>query len=333
MPDNRLPIPLLTPMVLRALRAHAGTLGLVADRVEVEYVLNWGGFGNASYNAGDGVRRLHLKLAPDPDSQDALRRWRGVRAILEARYHAPVMLGWLSVHGTAYQGPIFEFVGGKFLDGFQMPSVLDELLQMVGLLHTDRELARQLAPDAPAQTYLDCLMSRYIGMLREDVDTIRAEPPPFLCPTRLRWMDEQIDMLEQLARDSGAFAGAASVIVHRDLWWNNILVQPSGRWNIVDWDDVGLGDPAMDFSNVIFPLTCGPAARRWQDFSIPMEDEAFATRMALYRRVQMLDWVIDVLADWIDCREVPAVQEEVRARKQAEHEQFLRIYEAEYGRG
>jgi hypothetical protein len=55
--------------------------------------------------------------------------------------------------------------------------------------------------------------------------------------------------------------------------------------------------------------------------------------MALYRRVQMLDWVIDILADWIDCREVPAFQEEVRARKQAEHEQFLRIYEAEYGRG
>jgi hypothetical protein len=30
--------------------------------------------------------------------------------------------------------------------------------------------------------------------------------------------------------------------------------------------------------------------------------------MALYRRAQVLDWVIDVLADWIECREVPAAQ-------------------------
>jgi hypothetical protein len=95
---------------------------------------------------------------------------------------------------------------------------------------------------------------------------------------------------------------------------------------------VDLGDPAMDFSNAVFPLTCGPAACRWQDFPIPIEDEAFSTRMALYRRAQVLDFVIDVLADWIDCREAPDVQAEVRARKQAEHERFLRIYEADYGK-
>jgi hypothetical protein len=53
--------------------------------------------------------------------------------------------------------------------------------------------------------------------------------------------------------------------------------------------------------------------------------------MALYRRVQMLDWVIDVLADWIECRQAPSSQTEVRARKQAEHEHFFCIYQEDYG--
>jgi hypothetical protein len=332
MSDNRLPIPSLTPLVLLTLRDQARTLGLNADRVSVEYVLNWGGFGSASYNATDCVRRVHLKLTPESDGQKALRRWQGLRTILEERYHAPRMLGWLTVPGTAYQGPIFEFIEGEYLDGFRMPGVMRELLRVIGRLHADQELARKLAPDSPRRTYLDCLLSRYADMLQEDLETIRAEPPPFISPVRLRWMAGQVDLLEQLARDSGAFGGTASAVVHWDLWWNNILVGPAGRWHLLDWDDVGMGDPAMDFSNAVFPLTCGPAAVRWQDFPIPIEDEMFSLRMDIYRRAQVLDFVIDVLADWIECHAVPAVQTEVRARQRAEHEWFLRIYEADYGK-
>lgn len=87
----------------------------------------------------------------------------------------------------------------------------------------------------------------------------------------------------------------------------------------------------MDFSAAIFPLTCGPNSRAWQDFPIPTPDEAFSKRMELYRRIQVLDWGIDVLADWIDCREDPDSQAEVRARKQTEHVHFLHIYQADYG--
>ncbi len=333
MTTNRLPIPALTPLVLQALRARAGEFGLRPEWVSVEYVLNWGGFGTASYHAGDGARRVHLKLTPDAGDLAGLRRWRAVRATLETRYRAPTMLGWLTVPGTAYQGPVFEFIDGALLDGFQMPGVLDELLGVVARLHADGELARQLDPAAPPRSHFDCLVSRYTGMLREDLDFVRAEPPPFVSPARLRWLAEQVDALEDLARAGGAFAGAARSVIHWDLWWNNVLVSPSGRWYLLDWDDVSPGDPALDFATAVFPLTCGPAARRWQDFPIPAGDAAFAARMALYRRAQVLDWVIDVLADWIDCREAPAVAAEVRACKQAEHEHFLRLYEAEYAAG
>lgn len=330
MTDNRLPIPDLTPLVQQALRAQAVELGLDADRLAVEYVLNWGGFGNASFNVGDGSRRLHLKLTPDADTQHALRRWQELRTILEDRYHAPTLLGWFAVPGTAYQGPIFDFIEGAFLDGCRMPEIMHDLLRVIGLLHADRELAQKIAPHGLGRTYLDCFRSRYIEMLREDLETIQMEPPPFISPFRLQWMSAEVDMLETMAQESGAFGETAQAVIHWDLWWNNILVHPSRRWYILDWDDVGFGDPAMDYSTAIFPLTCRPTNCAWQDFPIPAQDEAFSVRMALYRRIQVLDWVIDVLADWIDCREAPASQDEVRVRKQAEHEHFLRVYEAEY---
>jgi hypothetical protein len=333
MADGRIPIPNLTPLVLEALRARAADLGLRAERVSVEHVLNWSGFGSASYNAGDDTRRVHLKLSPEADVHAGFGRWQGIHTILEGRYHAPAMLGWLKVPGTAYQGPVFEFVAGTHLDGSRAPRVLDEMLRTVGLLHADQELAGRLAPEGPAPTYFDCLVSRYTGMLREDLELVRAEPPPFVRPGRLRWMAEQVDLLEELARGGGAFTGEARAVVHGDLWWDNVLVGPSGRWHILDWDGVGPGDPALDFATVLFPLTCGPAARRRQEFPIPVPDEAFAARMALYRRAQVLDWVIDVLADWIECREVPAAMAAVRARKQAEHERFLCIYQTDHGRG
>jgi hypothetical protein len=194
-------------------------------------------------------------------------------------------------------------------------------------------LARALAPAASPRTHLDCLLSRYTDNFRENLNIVRADPPPFINPPRLRWLAGQVDRLEDLARGSGAFAGAAQAVIHWDLWSDNVLVSPSGRWHILDWDDVGPGDPALDFATVIFPLTFGPAARRWQDFPIPAGDDAFAARMALYRQALVLDTVIDVLPDWIDCREAPAVIDEVRAHKQAEHECFLRLYETDYGAG
>ncbi len=243
------------------------------------------------------------------------------------------MLGWLTVPGTPYEGPVFEFIDGTPLDAPAMPGVLDELLRASAGLHADHELGRALPPTASPRTHLDCLVSRYIDAFGENLNCLRAEPPPFITHARLRWMTEQVDRLEDLARGSGAFTGAVQAVTHWDLWSDNVLVRPSGQWHILDWDDVGPGDPAQDFATVILPLTFGPSARRWQDFPIPAGDEAFAVRMDLYRQALVLDWVIDVLADWIECREAPAVVAEVRARKQAEHERFLRLYEAQYAPG
>jgi hypothetical protein len=43
--------------------AHAEEYGLRAGAVEAQYILNWGGFVNASFTISDGHTTYHLKLA------------------------------------------------------------------------------------------------------------------------------------------------------------------------------------------------------------------------------------------------------------------------------
>lgn len=329
MSDTRLPIRELTPLVVRALRAAADEFGLRTDALTAEYVLNWGGFGTASFSVHDGERRLHAKLTADAEQKSELRRWQGIHDLLEQNYHAPPMVGWVTIDGTAYEGPIFEFIDGVFLDGVRMPGVIAAVLNCVERLHADAGLAIRLANHATVGSHLDCLLAR-ARMLRDDLEIIQEKLPPFVSSRRLSWMADQVGLLEQAARDSGAFDGAAENAIHWDLWWNNFLVRPDGQWYILDWDNLGLGDPALDVATVLFPLS--HAGGSWPDSSLfATSDQAFAVRMGTYRRAQVLEYVIDVLADWVEADEVPDRQAEVRERKQKEHEEFLAIYIRDYG--
>jgi hypothetical protein len=51
---------------------RADDLGLDGDRLDVSYVLNWGGFVNASFHVSDGTSRFHVKLAADPEGATKL---------------------------------------------------------------------------------------------------------------------------------------------------------------------------------------------------------------------------------------------------------------------
>src|SRR5215469_13480626 len=90
----------LTPLVERVLRAAADDFGLRPDTLVAEYVLNWGGFGRPSFSVQDGRRHVHVKLTADPGDKVALRRWQSIHELLEQQYHAPPMIGWLTVEHT-----------------------------------------------------------------------------------------------------------------------------------------------------------------------------------------------------------------------------------------
>jgi hypothetical protein len=96
-------------------------LGLKTGHVQVERVLNWGGFVTSSFQVSDGERRIHVKLAAE---QPEMRRWMAVHEYLEQHYRAPRVLAWVDLPGTTYGGLAFEWIIGRPWDVREQPELL-----------------------------------------------------------------------------------------------------------------------------------------------------------------------------------------------------------------
>jgi aminoglycoside phosphotransferase (APT) family kinase protein len=311
--------------------ASRGTeLGMDADALRVEYVLNWGGFVNRSFRVTDGRARMHLKLGCQPEIRDALGRWWGLRETMAERYHAPNLLAWIKVPGTDYAGVLSRWVDGA------PPQSLDaalaaEVARTMERLHADRALAARLPSPARAATCAEVYRRTYHDRFTADLELVADTPPPFVPPSLVEWMRGQADALQAAVCTAPAFARPPDAPTHGDLWLNNLLVAPDGDWYLLDWDDLALGDPALDWC-----MLYGPAPgdlRTAVERDLPhavATDEAVRERLALYARASLLDWVIDPLADWIDAAEYPDHVAEVRAEKERVHRTALAAYRAHY---
>ena len=296
-------------------------------------MLNWGGFVNASFRVTDGERSVHVKLANEPARQAALGRWRSLREPLEAHYHAPPMLAWVELADAGCAGPVFERLPGESpaaLDAALLGAVVD----VVRALHADRALAGRLRvqgvrpPRRCADTYVATYHRRFVA----DLGYVAAGRPPFVSDDRLAWMRAEVAALARLVRATPAFRLPADSPVHADLWVNNLVVAPDGRWWLLDWDDLTLGDPALDVATLT-----GPTMARLEGPGVEAGaaglDDAARARLAVYARAALLDWVIDPLADWLAAEAVPERLEEVRGVKQRVHEDALALYLARFGDG
>jgi len=317
-------------IVREHLASRAAELGLDGARLRVEYVLNWGGFVNRSFQVTDGRARLHLKLARDPEIRDALRRFWGLRERMADRYHAPAALAWVEVPGTEYVGLLSPWIDGA------APEALDERLaaevvRAMERLHGDRELAARLpAPAAPA-TCADVYRRSYHARFVADLAFVTAQPPPFVPPARVEWMRGEVRTLEAAIAVSPAFAEPADAPAHSDLWLNNLLVTPRGEWYVLDWDDLALGDAALDWCMLFGPSRAD--LRTAMDRALPptiTADGAVRERLRIYARASLLDWILDPLADWIDAPESPEHLDEVRAEKERIHRAALAAYLERY---
>jgi thiamine kinase-like enzyme len=146
----------------------------------------------------------------------------------------------------------------------------------------------------------------------------------------VRWMRAEITRLMELT-DSVGYGVPATSAAHSDLHFWNVLVDAKDQWWVIDWDDLGLGDPASDFATLLAPLilrgdiTSGsPAAL------LGPRDNAFAQRFAICCRAVVLDQVIDTLSDWADAEAYGERAEEVRRQKRAAHEHGLAAYHTRY---
>lgn len=318
-------------IVREHLASRATELGLDAARLRVEYVLNWGGFVNRSFHVTDGRSTLHLKLAREPEIRDALRRFWTLREMMADRYHAPPALAWIDVPGTEYAGLLSRWIDGA------APEALDERLAaevvraMEGL-HGDRELAAHLPAPAAPVTCADVYRRTYHERFTADLEFVTGDRPPFVSTALVEWMRGQAMALEAAVAASPAFAEPADAPAHSDLWLNNLLVTPRGEWYVLDWDDLALGDPAMEWS-MLFGPSRGDL-RTVMDRALPpalTADASVRERLRLYARSSLLDWMLDPLSDWIDATESPEHLAEVRPENERIHRAALEAYRARYG--
>ena len=182
----------------------------------------------------------------------------------------------------------------------------------------------------------------YIDRFDEDLLSIVGDLPPFVPLSLLDWMMGETRELEGLARDLPAFQQPAGAPIHGDLWPGNILVTPDERFFIIDWDDLFLGDPALDYSILLGPLLLNGPFRKNDPFRkngalsqteiehlLPGGAD-FRERFNLYLRALLLDQVIDSLADWVEAAFAPQHQSDLRSAKERAHQEALALYRQLY---
>lgn len=316
------------------LAERAAELGLDAGRLDVRYVLNWGGFVNRSFRVTDGRTVLHLKLACEPEYRDGLRRFWQLRPRMARRYRAPEPLAWIEVPGTEYAGVLSRWIDGKApasVDG----ALADEVVRVVGRLHGDREMAARLESlDSPglSATCADVFRRGYSERFFADLETAEGERPPFVAVDTLAWLRGEAETIQAAVEAAPAFREAADAPTHGDLWIENLLVTPGGEWFLLDWDGLALGDPALDWGMLFGPTRTDP--RTAMDRALPpgiTSDAAVRERLAIYARASLLDWTLDPISDWIDAGEAPEHIDEVRAEKERIHRAALATYRQRYG--
>lgn len=332
MDEDRFPLEDLAAQVRRYFVQNAGGYSLDPAAVDAHYILNWGGFVNASFRISDGRTDYHLKLADDEDVQDCLERWRQLNQRLTRDYHAPRMIDWVDLPGTPFAGPLFEYIPGQPADLTRQPEILYSVLNMLARLHADRELAGELESFlGPPSSCADYFISVYIDRFDEDLLVVAPELPPFVSLSTLDWMMGETRELEALARETPAFDRPANAATHGDLWANNILVGESGKWNIIDWDDLALGDPALDYSILLGPLWLADRLAQDEMVGLLPDDSLLRERFAVCQRALVLDQVIDTLADWVESGFAPQHQNEVRVEKERSHKSALALYYRLFG--
>jgi hypothetical protein len=263
-----------------------------------------------------------------------LRRWQALHRVLEERYRAPELVDWVALPGSSMQGALFRHLAGSPPDFERTPELLPAVLALCGRLHGDGDLRAALGglgPPAP-RSLADAFCDTYIARFDEDLAAVAAERPPFVTDAVLSWMERETRRLERMVREAAAFAGPAVSPVHGDLQANNLLLTGSGEWYVLDWDDLDLGDPALDYTVLLWPRLRMQPAGVWRDHPLPgAADAALSARMTLYLRAKLLDDVIDVLADWVEATTVPERLTEIREQKRGEHEWARALYRQWYG--
>lgn len=301
-------------------QTHAVSLGLRGDRLTLTRVVNPTGWhANVSCTIADGVTRFHAKLSREPA---VLRQVLAVADLLTSRYRMPPILAWIDLGEWA--GILMPSIPSASAPESLIPAVID----LANRLHEDAELTAALPQDDRPASFREAFLTTWIERFTTDLDEIESSDsaPPFVSAATMRWMRRETSRLADMTATT-AFEAEPVAVVHGDLQLANVLVEATGRWWLVDWDEMGYGDPAADLAMLLTPsIERDEPVEAW----LGRRDPDFRHRFELHRRAVLLDLVIDSLADWADADRVPEAAAAVRTAKRAAHERGLAVYRKRY---
>jgi thiamine kinase-like enzyme len=303
-------------------------LNLNPQAIQVRHVLNWGGFVNHSFSVNDGWVRYHLKITNELDSIRRLQRWNNIHNLLEERYRAPELIRWIDFPEIGFAGLLLQHLDGRTANFDRNLALVDQLIALADRLHQDQEIRFRLGAYGLRKSYLDHFIETYIDRFNADLETIAAGQLSFVSSTQLGWIQKEANRLRETASGMRPFHNPAIEAVHGDLNEENVLVTHNS-WFVVDWDDLALGDPAVDFAVLLWPMVW--QGRDWRDFSLPATGNGFVERIQVCFRAQLLDEVIDPLADYVEAGAVPSQQAAVQVVKRKHHEEALERYRTIWG--
>ncbi|MBE1442431.1 aminoglycoside phosphotransferase family protein [Paenibacillus sp. OAS669] len=315
--------------------ANSSSLGLKGADTKAEYIWNPGGFVNQSYRISDGETIRHVKLSTE-ENASSLKQWTLISEYLSHPYHAPRLVGEVTqeiLPGYSY-GLVFEYIKGEPLSSISNPDlVVEKLLNVLKRLHSDAEIRRRIPGKAKGRSYAEAFIEEYVARFEEDMQVIRAKRHllAFVTDSSLDWFDHEVEALKQMANRNEAFQKQAQDIVHNDLNWQNVLVEDSGHFWIIDWDNLVIdGDAAMDYSVLLWPMVRSPKWPWWKERVVGLAGEELLERMELYFRAKLLDDVIDILADYVEAESIPEVKEKTQRRAKEIHlhayPEYVRLY-------
>lgn len=315
--------------VTRYFRDHASRYGL-GPSFHVEQKLNWGGFVNLHFDVSDGATAYHVKLSRDEGVLSGLERWRSLAPELESRYRAPAIVEWIDLGEASLSGLVLEWSDGRPADLRAQPGIVHDVLALADRLHEDEEIERALRERDMDDDAFESVLAHYLDHLEADVAESGHRYP--VDRAVLDWVRRELAALRRLFQRESAFAGVRAVPIHGDLWTDNILVDSleHGRWHLVDWDDLALGDPVVDYATLLWPLERdGLDPSPW--LGRRGREPGFTARLRLCFRAALLDEVVDSLADWVEAEQMPEHRDRVRAVKRAVHERAFAHYRKRYG--
>ncbi len=290
--------------------------------------MNLGGFVNFSLSVSDGSARYHLKLTRDLDSIASLQRWLTVHDVLEERYRAPRVIQWIDFSEIGFAGLLFQHLDASSVSFSSSPVLVEQLIELADRLHNDEDIRSRIKGSGSGKTYLDHFVETYIDRFTADLEIAAAGELPFVSPALLAWMQEETDRLRETASRMQPFEHPAVEAIHGDMGEGNVLVTANG-WFVIDWNDLTIGDPAVDFAILLWPMVW--EGSQWREFFKSGTEKGFAERIEFCFRAQLLDEVIDPLADYIESRAVPSKQAAVQRVKRKRHEEARGKYRSIWG--